>query len=816
MIRGERVVQWNMAMLILTGSLLLSTAQNNYSVLALTGIVVTFTLTVVDWYRWIAFPPLLANCLAFVVTLVTFTQFIGGDAGTKLRAVASLLTYIQLVLLLQRKTPRLYWQIMMLSLLQVVVAAALNLGFGAGLIFLGYIILVVTGTIHLKIFRGNFRLVENEKRNDELLAKLEPRNPPAETVGLLTFRVSELDFRNQKKIAWQGFLICICSVLFSFAVFYAVPRFDSAWYGPNANQTTQTGFTSEIRFDDDGFLQESNRKVFRASFLDTDNQPIDLAIEPYFRGFVLDTYSMKNGAWTWSNAQNKKPGRKGQGGTDNLRNPAGRLQVMRQLIHLEPAGKVAITRDAHFLFSMYPAFRNANTPEDVVYNRNLDLIFRDLNHTNQSESGPFKYEVLVPLYRRLGQLPAIPYPYPRNPFVLRLIADQKRIWLGKSVNYFETDWKPIKDLATGVIRQIQGPVNRRIICNRLVNFLRKADFTYTRNLGQIKKNRSLDPIVDFLINHKSGHCEYYATGLALMLRSQGIPCRLVTGFRGGDYNGLGGFYTVQEKHAHVWVEAYLEPKDCDQEMIATGQANEMGAWLRLDPTPGSDESVAGPPDLVDRAFDAVGFAQKLWDDYVMGLDHKSREFNGFDPTDDDSNVAWGIFSLLKRTINRTAAFLKNMSLLYWVSVVLILTLGSMLIFYIRTRQQLSLQHEPVSARRVFTEMFRASYSTIGNIRNRIVNLGRPDPQRVGYYAKFEEIISGLGIDREPSETQQEFAKKVIRILRERFPDKIDTIANSVQTITDRFYQQRFGVGLESDAVHSAKQAAQELAKCVSA
>ena len=138
----------------------------------ITAVGVTFSLVVVDWFRWISFHPFVVNTLAFIVSFSSFTQFVGGNTGTKLNAVASLLTYLQLVLLLQRKSPRLYWQIMMLSLLQVVVAAALNLDFSAGLVFFGYIILVVVGTIHLKIYRGNYYLTESEKRNDSALEKL--------------------------------------------------------------------------------------------------------------------------------------------------------------------------------------------------------------------------------------------------------------------------------------------------------------------------------------------------------------------------------------------------------------------------------------------------------------------------------------------------------------------------------------------------------------------------------------------------------------------------------------------------------------------
>lgn len=66
------------------------------------------------------------------------------------------------------------------------------------------------------------------------------------------------------------------------------------------------------------------------------------------------------------------------------------------------------------------------------------------------------------------------------------------------------------------------------------------------------------PLEDFLFRYKSGHCEYFASAMVLLLRSQGIPARLVTGFLGGEYNRLEGYYVVRQVNAHAWVEAWIE------------------------------------------------------------------------------------------------------------------------------------------------------------------------------------------------------------------------------------------------------------------
>lgn len=76
-----------------------------------------------------------------------------------------------------------------------------------------------------------------------------------------------------------------------------------------------------------------------------------------------------------------------------------------------------------------------------------------------------------------------------------------------------------------------------------------------------------DALEQFLFEKKQGHCEFFASAFALLLRAAGVPARLVGGFLGGDYNELGGYYLVTDDMAHVWVEAYIDQH-----------------WVRIDPS----------------------------------------------------------------------------------------------------------------------------------------------------------------------------------------------------------------------------------------
>jgi protein-glutamine gamma-glutamyltransferase len=77
-----------------------------------------------------------------------------------------------------------------------------------------------------------------------------------------------------------------------------------------------------------------------------------------------------------------------------------------------------------------------------------------------------------------------------------------------------------------------------------------------------------DALHHFFFVTKQGHCEFFASSLAILLRGSGVPARLVGGYLGGEYNEVGGYYLVSQDQAHVWVEAYIAGK----------------GWVRTDPS----------------------------------------------------------------------------------------------------------------------------------------------------------------------------------------------------------------------------------------
>jgi transglutaminase-like putative cysteine protease len=118
-----------------------------------------------------------------------------------------------------------------------------------------------------------------------------------------------------------------------------------------------------------------------------------------------------------------------------------------------------------------------------------------------------------------------------------------------------------------------------------------------------------DPLADFLFNIKTGHCEYFSTAMAVMLRTRGIPARVVNGFLPGEYNDAADAYTVRQSDAHSWVEAYFP---------------ETASWVTFDPTPMAGRTEPVSAGLAAQAGKYAEALELIWFQYVVGYDKQEQ------------------------------------------------------------------------------------------------------------------------------------------------------------------------------------------------
>lgn len=111
-----------------------------------------------------------------------------------------------------------------------------------------------------------------------------------------------------------------------------------------------------------------------------------------------------------------------------------------------------------------------------------------------------------------------------------------------------------------------------------------------------------DPMAWFLLQSRSGHCEYFAGGMVVLLDAIGVPARMVGGYSGGSASADGDELTVHEANAHAWVEVWLGP--------------ERG-WRSFDPTPAANVPGLSAGRVRDRIRFAWEWLQSSWDRYVL-------------------------------------------------------------------------------------------------------------------------------------------------------------------------------------------------------
>jgi len=118
-----------------------------------------------------------------------------------------------------------------------------------------------------------------------------------------------------------------------------------------------------------------------------------------------------------------------------------------------------------------------------------------------------------------------------------------------------------------------------------------------------------DPLSDFLFHVKQGHCEYFATAMAVMLRTQGVATRVVNGFLPGEYNEAAGAFTVRQSDAHSWVEVYFP---------------ERNSWVTFDPTPSAGRRSSERKGLAGALSKYSEALELMWFQYVVGYDKQEQ------------------------------------------------------------------------------------------------------------------------------------------------------------------------------------------------
>ena len=356
------------------------------------------------------------------------------------------------------------------------------------------------------------------------------------------------------------------------AVFFVMPRMSAGYMGGYSFGTDlSSGFSDHVQLGQIGQIQQSNAVVMHIQIDGDSVGRFDL----HWRGVTLATFD----GHTWSNPREQFPLQRQSDNTFKVprANPALRSYVTSSLerehvIHyrvlMEPIGTnvfflaprarsisgnyrmlAADAGGAVYNFDSQQAISRYEADSDIAVAAPAELRTAGRNYPSQ----------VAATYLRLPDL---------DPRVARLAA--------QITNSASSDF----DKAAAIENHL------------------RTRFGYTLELPRTAVK---DPIANFLFERKQGHCEYFASSMAVMLRTLGIPSRVVNGFRTDEFNDLTGNYVVRAKDAHSWVEAYFPGY----------------GWQTFDPTPAG---AGGTPQGWNRLALYVDAMASFWRDWVVSYD----------------------------------------------------------------------------------------------------------------------------------------------------------------------------------------------------
>ncbi len=725
------------------------------------------SLVFTDWLGWFRLHRYVANVIMLIAAFASLSSFFELGSHQQLVAVANLLVYVQIVLLFQIKQPRIYGQLAVFSLLQVVVACLLNDQLEFGILLAVYLLVSMMGMIIFFLERETLRIGAT--------VVWHWRRPRQQAVGGLLGSAPEvwvdLPAPHVRRMLISrrliGPFLAMVSASFFFVVlfFYTAPRNDSSSWGTGSRQFNRVGFSPEISFQQMGKVLLSNARVMRVAYTEaaTGRQTIIIG-HPYYRGSLLSLYMTANGRGNWRLDIDT-------GLVNGLKLAPAPVSsyLLYQDILLEPTERA-------MLFSVFPAYAAAETPPDVRINPQTGVLFR-ANVSALELQHEYRYRLATTAFRYGAQLHVTPYPY-------RLDTPQARRQFRRQMRrlaYLDNPraFPKLIALANEIVRTDAPNGNAYARAKALEShFLEPDRYHYSLDFDEINRlrRRGVDPIEDFVSNHRTGHCEYFASALVLMLRSQGIPARLVIGYHGGDYNYIGGYFVVRQCHAHAWVEAFLKPDEIPPNLLPESLRNNVGGWLRLDPTPVAEEDPTKQFSILDRLSKSFDYARWLWNDYILKLTSKRQQRTPF------SSLA------TPRTISLASLIKPD----YWRNLAARIAQWD----YSRLWRHPFSWQAGVAAMLLCLLAFLAWQVLywLGQFVPQLLpthwQWQRRRRRPVAFYRRLERLLRRLDIQRRPSETPRELAVAATAWLAQQ--PATTAVAGIPCHVVDAYYQVRFG------------------------
>ncbi len=502
---------------------------------------------------WFAEPPLIdrpgySRFWNIAAVVVLFIQIARAAAGEPLLSVGvQYAAFLQISRLSHRKTAADYQQIAILGFLHLIAGTVFSTGLDFAVVFFGFV-LVMPWMLALTHLRKELE-TQHGAQSPMLRGELQSK-----TVATPAF------FAGTTLLAVPLFVLTA-------AMFFAFPRVGFG-YLSNLGVRTQAvaGFGDDVELGGFGTIRDDPTVVMRIKPRNRPDPP-PRSLDLRLRGTSFDQYSEGR----WSRTQTAR---------EELRRLQDEYIVFRPQkaedrqyeIILDPMNEaVLFLPEGTVSLQVPPVLRSGRNR----YRRITQAPGLDIRYEGRSE-GPLTYKAFAKARSR-GFRESIPEALRRR--YLEVPAGYERV----------------EELARKVTNEAFNPYAQAQSVERYLRGGGKYRYTLEQPDTEGK-----DPLHVFLFEAKAGHCEYFSTAMAIMMRSLGLPARNVTGFLGADYNPYGDYYAVRNGHAHSWVEVFID-----------------GRWLTFDPTPASGQVFAAPSGFAVKMRQMLDAMRVRWAEYVV-------------------------------------------------------------------------------------------------------------------------------------------------------------------------------------------------------
>ena len=756
-----QLLHYSLAFVVIWTAGVLGAAEGGPIPLLVIPVAILTVVTVDRRGLWSA-PVVVANALGVIAFLATGYEFFRGDLERRVITAGHILTYLTCIFLIQKKGPFQIWLLLAMSILSVAVASILTTDAWLGPALLVYVLAALWTLSVLSLYRAGLRVTERS------VADTGASWTAAATGSRIRHGVKseKTNWVNSRFVA-GGVSSTVLSLLLALVFFLFIPRMWISGVTVRAEDTQPlTGFAETVSLGEVGEILESTDLVFDVEFygfMKETPMPLEeidrlLKAEPLFRGAVLEQY--RDGRWTL--------GRERELVRYRAVRPIDRETLFSQLIRMQPIG-------TKVLFCV--GFPVGALDENQLAEIHLDRRSYELHRRILSAADVMTYRVFsrvedLPLpwvetvdarIRRLAYLASLtrfPISLDRiRQYAIEVVGTEKSQALrAYSANMLRAERADGLEGLAGAIADTVGAQMQREAAEKIRNDLQGGKFGYTLKGSVV--DPGVDPLVDFLFNRKSGHCEYYASAMTMMLRSLGIPARMISGFKGGQFNSRNGRFEVRQLHAHTWVEAQID-----------------GNWVTYDPTPASrdldvNEKVEAHNN--SRLGTLLEASKNIWGQSMqMTKDQQQRYL--YQPVQDRLRLVWNISTgLLSGKISLSEALSATVrrpdKWFSWRGGVVTAVIGVVLL---------------LAARGV--------RSAMGWGRGRRKSQKQEANARVSveFYERLMSLLAQAGFKPQPAQTPREFVDGAMGKLLPRLTDrKVD--AGATRELVEWFYGVRFG------------------------